>query len=228
MQENQDQDANGRPSGDSEEQLEDKEGKKPEQEPQQDERMKSERTLAALLLGLQEDTLVLNRLGRLVFLQALLLLLVIVVAVGLGFVPLISEIKDVILAGLLGGGGVLIALAALVTLYRWEELRKKGMIKYEEVSDELEWRHRTYRPVKHGITGSGAIGRFGNGTTAAGSSSDPAGVRLSPPVEVRVLLRNFLASTSLPFAETRLASLYYAGYFLACILFIACILYSRP
>jgi len=84
----------------------------------------------------------------------------------------------------------------------WNRQRDRGMILYEEISDELEWRHRTYRP-------------------ANGAQNGNEGKR--PDLGIRLILREFLASTSLPLVPGPSSGVMYLGFFLVCILIVTLI-----
>lgn len=82
----------------------------------------------------------------------------------------------------------------------WDRTRDQGMIIYEEISDELEWRHRTYRSRK-------TRSQTEDGNNLAGR----------PPLNIRLILRRFLVSSRLPFAPQERDSIFYAGLLLSCI-----------
>ncbi len=95
----------------------------------------------------------------------------------------------------------------LVILFCWEKRVALGTILYEEVSDEIEWRHRTFRkpdPQENGV-----------------EPQDPErGVkrRPRPNLEARLVLRRFLKESTLPFARGPNGTSIYAIFFVACIL----------
>lgn len=88
--------------------------------------------------------------------------------------------------------GIMVSILAMAFLFRWESRRRLGFILFEEISDEIEWRHRTFAAPPHG-----------NG------EQKPVDLNL------RIFLRQFIDSTTLPFVSSRTGSLIYAALFLA-------------
>jgi hypothetical protein len=105
-------------------------------------------------------------------------------------------------------GGMLVALLGIQLLLVWDRCRREGMAVYEEISDEVEWRHRTFRK-------DGPEGQESRGNKAI------LGVRLD--------LRRFLTNTELPFAPGSNASTIYVLYFIFTIVcFVMILILSDP
>jgi hypothetical protein len=110
-----------------------------------------------------------------------------------------------------------IPLMGLITLFLWDLMVREGKILYEEISDEVEWRHRTFgkRKILHG-DGSGA------------RESEEARENIGRPnIEVRVVLRKFLRASTLPFVTGPMSGMVYAIFFISCMIFITMIVATR-
>ncbi len=108
----------------------------------------------------------------------------------------ITALDSVSLA-LLTGLSVVASFCGLLMLFVWERRVAAGMILYEEISDEVEWSHRTFR----------------NGKTTENGSIRAQG----PSLDIRVILRAFLKETTLPFTRGTNGTTIYALFFVACI-----------
>lgn len=96
--------------------------------------------------------------------------------------------------------GILPPLFGLQMVMMWERVVRDGTVLFEEISDEVEWRHRSYRPAHDEV--------------ARQTTAEANGVS-RPDIDVRITLRNFLKEATLPLARTSSASTIYAAYFIA-------------
>ena len=137
--------------------------------------------------------------------------------------------------GYLGGVLLLMALGmaaqGIMTLFLWDQRKRRGSLYYEEISDELEWRHRgtRYNQIILQDINSGAIHIGGNavgnepkkGTpqteSSNGTEKKPRKRRKRPDLAIRLQLREFLDATTLPFAGANMSSTIYLMWFLSCI-----------
>jgi hypothetical protein len=156
-------------------------------------------SLKVALKELDSITLSLQAIGMMVVLLAGVTLACIVAMGVLQVFPVISAVR-------LGAAAftILSAFQGLVMLLRWEKRRKEGMVLYEEVSDEVEWRHRSQLKPKVGVINPKARRRAG--------------------LSIRLALRRFLSSTDLPFTPRQASGVAYTVYFIVCIMLVVLIL----
>jgi hypothetical protein len=128
-------------------------------------------------------------------------------------------------------GALALAVHGIVALFLWDQQKRRGSLYYEEISDELEWRHTRTRQrslIIHEISG-GSIVHVDNGMTenkpknGAQNESAKEAVRKPkkrskrPDLAIRLQLREFLDATTLPFTNANLSSTVYLTWFLLCI-----------
>ncbi len=117
---------------------------------------------------------------------------------------------------ILGFAVIGLPLFGLVYLFLWDRIAKDGRVLYEEISDELEWKHRTFSKR---YTLAELKSKAVNGTMETDVSNG------EPSIEVRVALRNFLHATTLPFIPNNFSGMFYALYFIACAVILAVVVY---
>jgi hypothetical protein len=127
--------------------------------------------------------------------------------------------------------------SGLFFLFTWEQRRRRGKLFYEEISDEVEWRHRSLRSkqtVNSIVITSGSI--IG-GDSASGSKEPPAPkengtpqtpemgptpsrkkLRRRPDLAIRIILREYLNSSTLPFGSGEWSGALYVCWYLVCLL----------
>jgi hypothetical protein len=154
------------------------------------------------LEALQKTSMRLRLLGAYTSTLAFASLVSVVFAAVSKFLPLLEVAR---LAFVLTG--ISICFVGLACLYVWERRRNEGMIYYEEISDELEWRHRG---VRHGHT----------------SIVQAKRPKKRPHILVRIQLRRFLTSTDLPLAPGRYAVTAYTAFYVICIVLNIIILFT--
>ena len=101
------------------------------------------------------------------------------------------------------------SFGGLLLLFFWDRRVATGLILYEEISDEVEWQHRSYRREKKAVNGS-----------MSGPIDKPPFPSKStrPNLDVRVILRAFLKESTLPFLRRGSGGTsVYALFFIACI-----------
>jgi hypothetical protein len=104
------------------------------------------------------------------------------------------------------GKDALPLLAALLAgysiglLYLWDRLYRRGMLLYEEISDELEWTHRSNRIKSVGPE---------NDNSSNSITSNSIINTSRPDLDLRIKLRGFLDATRLPFVYTEHSALIY-------------------
>jgi hypothetical protein len=113
---------------------------------------------------------------------------------------------------------IMAPLGGLMCLFLWERKVGQGMILYEEISDEVEWRHRTFRRKLVSLTGGDPDQSEDD---ASGDAQKSSG---RPNIEVRILLREFLRETTLPFVNASVGTTVYAAFFVVFIVLITGIL----
>lgn len=119
-----------------------------------------------------------------------------------GYVTLSASKMNYFVPGCVAPVSMLLVLFAASLLLRWDHLRRKGMAIFEEVSDEIEWRHRTFKPSKprtkplHALTGD---------ESEVGSAVGPR-----PGLNVRLRLRDFLTDATLPITQSNNPGAVYA------------------
>lgn len=111
-------------------------------------------------------------------------------------------------------------LCGICSLFLWEALRREGMVIYEEISDELEWRHRRSRQANSAPEAKPQDAPESSDEkentfieTAAGVLMKAVQRTRRPNLEVRIALRRFLNHADLPFIPGGMAAGYYAGLF---------------
>lgn len=100
--------------------------------------------------------------------------------------------------------GALFPLMGLWMLFKWDRRRRYGMALFEEISDEVEWAHRTHRVVSSGLI----------------SYPIPPDIPTRTPLGVRRTLRKFLNAATLPLVPSSSGASLYLVYFLVVLLFI--------
>ena len=88
------------------------------------------------------------------------------------------------------------------------------MILYEEVSDEVEWRHRTFR-----LKTTSPVADDLNPSPENASGEEPKGSG-RPDVTGSTLLRKFLREAALPFVNASMGNTAYAVFFILSIVLI--------
>jgi hypothetical protein len=95
---------------------------------------------------------------------------------------------------------LLLPLLLLIVLYFWELIKNRGMIIFDEISDEIEWSHRTDRNLKE----------FPRNDVNSQRNDINSLILEKPPLDIRLKLRMFLSSTRLPLAPDRYGVSFYA------------------
>jgi hypothetical protein len=96
---------------------------------------------------------------------------------------------------LIGAMGMAAACYGLLLLFIWERRCQEGMVLYEEISDEVEWRHRDEKRMSD-------------------EDSQKSG---RPNLTIRITLREFLRTTSLPLVPRPFSALGYFTFHLICL-----------
>ena len=148
--------------------------------------------LAVALATLKLQTERLRNQAQMIVICALFVLLCLAATGFLRFLPVSGAVR-IYLPVL----GVAFAFTGILLLAMWEKRRREAMIVYEEVSDEVEWRHRTHH----------------NGAWTEEEKHD----KKKAGLPIRVVLRRFLSATELPFTSGSVSSLTYALYFVLCV-----------
>ena len=106
----------------------------------------------------------------------------------------VAPVERIVLTMAFAGAGAS-ALYGLMFLYVWDRKRRRGMLLYEEISDELEWAHRTHR--KRETPKMSLVDR--------------------PEFPVRLLLRQFLNAATLPLAPEGFGTSFYLLFYFLCV-----------
>ncbi len=93
-----------------------------------------------------------------------------------------------------------LALAGISLLFLWERRRAEGKLLFEEISDELEWHHRTFKP------------------NADYSQSTPDVPKPRVDFGTRVLLREFLDASNMPFIPGPFGAAGYLAFYIGCMI----------
>lgn len=91
-----------------------------------------------------------------------------------------------------------LALAGILTLFVWDRRRAEGKVLFEEISDEFEWHHRTFKP------------------DADHSRSTPDSAKPRVDFRIRVLLREFLDASTMPFIPGPFGAAWYLVFYIGC------------
>ena len=94
-------------------------------------------------------------------------------------------------------GGVMIVMG-LTALFAWEREKDRGSAIYEEVSDELEWDHRSLRGSFH--------------------QSDESAPERRPDLNIRLALREYLRNAKLPLVSAESGATFYLLTYGVCII----------
>jgi|SRR6266849_6626047 len=86
--------------------------------------------------------------------------------------------------------GISSTIGGIIAVISFERLRQEGLLLYEEISDEVEWKHRTFRP------GQTASSDFGESVALSRPHERPS-------FSLRVVLRRFLLAATLPLSPDR-------------------------
>jgi len=130
-------------------------------------------------------------------------------------------------------GAVMMAGMGLFFLFTWEQRRRRGKLYYEEISDEVEWRHRSLRSKNYNsvIISSGSIisgDNISNGSPPP-ENGTPKAVeapkvsmkrkpRRRPDLAIRIVLREYLNASTLPFGSGEWSGTLYVVWFLVVLL----------
>lgn len=87
-------------------------------------------------------------------------------------------------------------LPGILLLFLWERLRVEGKMLFEEISDELEWHHRTFKP------------------RVTYSETTPEPVNLG----IRVSLREFLDASDMPLIPGPFGAAWYLAFYIGCMI----------
>lgn len=83
---------------------------------------------------------------------------------------------------------LLILIFGMLLLFQFFKIKKRGLIIYDELTDELEWGHKRQEFIKR------------------------------PPIETRIIVKNFLQNTDLPFVNGPNGQVVYLVFFFLLIL----------
>lgn len=86
----------------------------------------------------------------------------------------------------------LLLMFSIFTLYRFDELRKRGDALYQEISDEVEWAPRQFRSKESELM-------------------TPSSPKEVPRLSIRIAFREFLLSANLPLVGGREGNKFYLG-----------------
>ncbi|MEW6347888.1 MAG: hypothetical protein AB1646_02405 [Thermodesulfobacteriota bacterium] len=166
--------------------------------------------IARQIYRLDDETSRLRITGSIVVFCALMVLVTLILALVGTTIRLRSDWSVIMLLS-----SAALSLAGLLFTAWWERRKEIGMIIFEEISDEVEWSHRTFRPWKR--TQDQARSRaYEEELEIIHDKLQTALPVPRPPIEIRLALRHFLSATKLPLVPEQYSALLYSLFFLVC------------